>query len=320
MLANRLLQLGITDPDFNRYRGVQRRSWAINKMLFLSAADVVNRLGTEKIPVLALKGIALALRYYENMSLRPMDDFDLLVHPADTLRALDLLEQIGWRSAPGQLRPRNRTDLAVRAACALGQPRNPVAQLDLHWQLLWGRYSAEADAALWEQAVRFEFNGAHCFVPCAADLLVHVCAHGTKWNDTQHLRWVIDAALLIRSDQVDWEHVCRQAERLGLSLPLAETLDYLSCTMDVVVPRSVIQSLYRHEVTPIDRILYESEMRPPWERGLLTTLKIHLHIARRELARVEGPSGYWHYFMALRQGRGLRQMALWLGRRLAGKA
>lgn len=320
MLARRLTLLGEKDPDFDRYRGIQRRSWALNKMLFRSAAHAVGHLGREQIPVLALKGLVLALRYYEDMSLRPMDDFDLLVHARDCLRALDKLEEIGWRIAPGQMRPRTRTDLAVRAACAMGQPGNPVAQLDLHWRLLWGRYSKEADAALWERADSLEFDGARCLMPCATDLLVHVCAHGTKWNDTQHLRWVIDAALLVRSGEIDWHLVCKQAARSGLTLPLAETLHYLNRKMDVAVPGQVIQELYRSEVAPIDRLLYESEMRPPMQRSFLTTLKIHQYIAWQELVHEEGPRGYWHYFRALRQGRSLKQIASWLGRQFGGDA
>src|SRR4029077_1263519 len=122
---------------------------------------------------------------------------------------------------------------AIRSACALENPTNRPAQVDLHWRLLWARFSEDAERMLWQRAIPFEIDGAGCVAPCPADLLVHVCAHGARWSDPPSVRWVIDAALVVRAGNVDWMHVCNQTERLGLALPLLETLNYLRTVMGV---------------------------------------------------------------------------------------
>jgi hypothetical protein len=320
LLTEKLRRLGVEDPAFDKYRGVQRRTWARNQVLFRAAGMALRRLKEAQVPTMALKGVVLASTYYETMSLRPMGDFDLLVRPADGPKAIDILEGLGWRVPSGRWRPREPADFAIRPACALGDPANPELEVDLHWRLLWARFSHEAETALWERAVSFEVGGAKCLAPSAADMLVHVCAHGARWNDLPPLRWVVDAAFLVRTDAVDWTHLCVQTERLGLALPLADTLDYLRFVMRVPVPDTVIRKLAQSRPKSIERLLYLSGMQPPSQLSLLAALRIHRHIARHELACLQGLSGYWRYFVALRRGRSLRELARWVRQRLARDA
>jgi hypothetical protein len=226
-------------------------------------------------------------------------------------------EGLGWRVAPGQFRPGASDEFAIRPSSALEHAKNHGVQVNLHWRLMWARFSEEAETALWERALRFEIGGAECMAPCAADMLVHVCAHGARWNEVPPVRWVIDAAFLVRSGTVDWMYLCAQTERLGLALPLIETLNYLRTVMRVPVPDPVIQKLTRTHVKSIERLIYKSGLQPPDQLDLLSALRIHRHIARHELARSQGPSGYWHYFMALRRGRSLLEWVSWARRRLA---
>ena len=134
---------------------------------------------------------------------------------------------------------------------------NPEVQVDLHWRLFWARFSREAETALWERAVEFDVGGEKCLAPSTADMLLHVCAHGARWNPMPPLRWVADAAFLIRTGTVDWTHLCVQTERLGLALPLADTLNYLRSIMRVAVPEEVIRNLVRSPPTAMERLLYE---------------------------------------------------------------
>ena len=320
LLADKLQRWGVKDSAFNKFRGLQRRTWVQNHFLFLTTGLAVRRLAAAQIPAMALTGVVLASTFYETMSLRPTDKVDLLVRPADGLKALDLLEGLGRQVAPGQFRPRATNDLAVQTSNALEDPANPAIQVDLHWRLFRARFSEEAETALWERAVRFEIDGAECLAPCAADMLAHVCVHGAMWSDVPSVQWVVDAAFLVRSGAVDWIHFCAQTERLGLALPLIETLNYLRTVMCVPVPDIVIQQLTRTHVKSIERLIYESGLRPPNQLNLITALRIHRHIAWNELARFQGLGGYWRYFVAMRRGRSLPEMATWVRRRLARSA
>jgi Uncharacterised nucleotidyltransferase len=316
-LAVKMQSLGVQDPDLKNYLGLRRRTWIHNKLLFRTASTAVKQLKASRIPTLALKGIALASMYYESMSSRPMDDFDLLVRPTDALEAFDVLERHGWRVAADQLRPRVSIDLAVRTASTLENSPNPELQFDLHWQLFWARFSEEANRALWERAVALEIEGEQCLAPSAADMLLHVCAHGAMWNEIPPVRWVLDAALVVRSGVVDWTHLCAQSQRLGLVIPLVETLNYLCSIMRVPVPESVIQELKTNEVKSIDKLIYESRLKPPSQWSLLTVARLHNHIAWHEFVRSGQARNYLDYFGALRRGRGLNEVVSWVSQRAA---
>jgi Uncharacterised nucleotidyltransferase len=316
ILADRLRRLGVRHPVIEDYRALQRRAWAHNQLIFIAAGVLLKRLRTAEIRVMALKGIVLASTLYEAMSLRPMADFDILVEPSDALTTLTLLECLDWRMVPGQFRPQNPLALAIRPACSFKASHNSDVELDLHWRLLWARYSEAAEKALWARAVRLEVGGSECLAPCPADMLVHVCAHAARWNEAPLVRWVVDAALLVQSGAIDWTHLLLQTERLGLSLPLYNTLRYLRETMNVAIPVFVIDSLSRFRVNSIERLLYQAEFYPPHHLSIISALRIHRHIAFHEVVTSYGLTGYWRYFCALRRGRSLRELALWMGQRL----
>jgi hypothetical protein len=151
-------------------------------------------------------------------------------------------------------------------------------------------------------------------------MLVHVCAHGAMWSDIPPVRWVTDAAFVVRNGAVDWIHLCAQTERLGLTLPLVETLNYLSTVMRIPVPDMVVQRLTQNHVKSIDRLIYESRLQPPTQWNLLTAIRLHNHVAWHEMARFQGPIGYWRYFVALLRGRSLLELVSWLRRRLVRSA
>ena len=317
LLAENLKRLGIDDPAFGTYRGVQRRTWARNQLLFRRAAQVVEHFRDVNIPVLALKGFVLASTCYPKMSLRPMGDFDFLVRSADRVIALKELEELGWWVQGRNIRPRKLGDFAIRHSCAYEDPTNSDVSLDLHWRLIWAHHSAEAEAALWQHAVVSKIGNVTCLAPCAADMLIHICAHGARWNPLPPLRWIVDAVFLLRSQRMDWEYFCAQSARLRLNLQLSDTLEYLRTVMRALIPEEVLKKLRQGEVRSIERLIYETEMHPPERRSLRTALRIHWHIARTQIATSD-IRGYLQYFSALRAGRGLRDMVAWTRQRFTG--
>jgi hypothetical protein len=309
LLVHRLHELGVQDAALSAYRGVQRRSWARNQMLFRGAGEVLRRLRGAGIEAMALKGVVLASACYETMSLRPMGDLDLLVQRGDVLGALNALESLGWTlQAPGP-RPRTAADFALRHACAYEDPANPEVSVDLHWRLLWEKHSPEAEAAMWERAVAFEVGGEPCLRPSPADVLLHVCAHGAKWNGIAPLRWVADATLLLRREPIDWTHLVAQAARLRVELALAQTLAYLRDVIGAPVDPDALAALVAAGARPIDRLFHDAQQRPPAARSRLTAARMHLHIARSHQPPSGDLRGYWGYLRAWRAGRGDR--ALW---------
>jgi hypothetical protein len=316
MLAARLQNLGVDDPDFGRYRGVQRRTWARNRLLFRGAGRILTAMNATDIPVMALKGLVLAGTYYPVESTRWMGDVDLLVRRADALRAVDLLDRIGWHASLN--RPTRIAHLAIHHARPFRDPTTAEVEADLHWTIMYGRYSDEAEAATWDRADPIEIEGAKAVAPCAADLLVHVCVHGLRWNDLPPVRWVVDAAMLIRSGKVDWGHVRDQALRWGVGLPLGHAFAYLHEQLRLDIPAEVRGAMQSAPVTSEQRFLFEVEQRPAVENRLIDVIRLHASVARNERKLHGDKLGYFGYFNALREWHSLPRMLRWQWSRIAG--
>lgn len=311
MLATRLTALGVTDPRFATYRGVQRRSWATNQILLRKASEVAAMFASEAIVTVALKGLALAGPYYHDASLRPMSDVDLLVQRDRAVDAVALLEAAGWTATHN--RPRVAADLAVHHAAAFVHPATRELALDLHWRLLPARFSDAGDAAMWRSTVPLAADPA-LRAPEAADLLVHACAHGARFNGVPPIRWVVDAAMIIRSATVDWSHVEVQAIRFGVALPVAVALRYLADRFQLAVPAATIDRLTVHRSSRIERLLFDLDQQPFRQRRFVAQTAMHVHVAHATLGAM--PSGYWRYARAMSGNGSTAQTLRWLTGRI----
>lgn len=317
LLAGQLRRLKVRDAWFDKYRGVQRRTWARNHLLFRATAHIAGLLRTEHIEVMVLKGMTLASEYYDDMSLRPMNDVDLLIRLDDAQRAIGLLERGGEWLRADAMRLSAPEEFAVHPSCAFTFKGNPEIGIDLHWRLFRAWSSREAETVLWEHATSFESAGTRFLMPNASDMLLHICAHGMQWNDMPALRWVVDAVMVMRRGGVDWTYLSEQAERRGLTHGLVQTLQYLRSVFRAPIPEAALERIGGLRSLPIERLIGLSLLRPSSRQSLFTALRIHCYIAKRELVRFQGIGGYWRYFRALRRGRNLREITSWICRRLA---
>ena len=89
--------------------------------------------------------------------------------------------------------------------------------VEIHWRLINDPYCFNLDEqVLWRE--RCSANLAGEPIPCfpLAELLIYLCAHGTK-HCWQRLSWVCDIAELIRLElAIDWDALsCRQRRAIG---------------------------------------------------------------------------------------------------------
>ena len=183
-----------------------------------------------RIDVLTLKGPVLAEALYGSIALRTFSDLDLLVRPADVLRAKSLLESHGyaatttphWRSDRAYLRSR---DSQISFAGADG------ASVDIHWRLLPDYFPKAVDEnRVWSSRRAVTIGGAAAWTLSPEHLLMFLCAHGTKhlW---ERLGWIADVARLLQVEKnIDWSYVFAEADRtytsrlLSLGLLLSSDL------------------------------------------------------------------------------------------------
>jgi hypothetical protein len=320
LLARNLSRLNVEHPVMNKLKGTHRHCWFSNQTLFFEMASVVRTFQEAGIPVMILKGAALTLLYYRDCGARRMEDFDILIPYERAAEGLAIMRRYGWR--PEKPIPDPTPKDYFRAVPSLGFTDSSNRMLDMHWHLLMECCQPDADLDFWSAAVTTEFQGLKVFALCPTDQLLHVCAHGLRWNYMPPLRWVADAMTVLEdSPQIDWDRLVEHARKRQLILPLRNALEYLRLLLDAPIPDSVTRHLGELPISHGEQIEYDAQIQPyellgPWML-LRSTYVYYLRSANHGsgFARLLGFPRFLHHMYGLPMWRllvtGVYRAALW---------
>jgi hypothetical protein len=280
-LHRNLLALGVQDELMPLLKGVHRYVWAQNQLLFAATTPALAALGASDIPTLLLKGAAHVAGDRVDAGMRPMNDLDVLVPTESAPAAIDVLAGAGFVPVADR-EPWYVARFAPRCIPSHGFRDGNDRQLDLHWHALHTSCQPGADEDFWAAARPVSLRGVATRAMCASDELLHAILHGLRWNDLPTYRWVLDAALIVRSGGVEFDRVVAQARRRRVALPLRTGLRVLERVAGLEVPRSALRALARP--APLQRIELAAEMTRPRDRGALGWAVLYQQqAARREL-------------------------------------
>jgi hypothetical protein len=254
MLYRNLQVHGVEDNLMNKFKGGYRFTLYKNHMLLHNMANVLARFYDAGLHVMVLKGVALTLLYYRDYGLRPMEDFDILIHEKDVAKAINILRELGWK--PWQRLPKVLTEeyLSSTKGCKFNNHRGEG--LDLHWHVLLESCYKNADKDFWNGAVKTSIHDYTVYALNPADQLLHACVHGSMRSTTPTIRWVADAALIMKSSQaeIDWDRLMVQASKRRLVLPLENTMRYLQDFLSLSIPPEVLKQLRASPVSKTERM------------------------------------------------------------------
>lgn len=270
---------------------------ATRNTLFLHAlGDVLDMLRAQDIPVIVLKGAALAETLYGNPALRPMVDIDILLRQEDVLRGLAVLEAGGYRLARPELDP--AAALAFENEIGL-EGRGPLSTpLEIHWSLLDApHYQARLPMDwFWATARSAILAGRSAQVLSPEALLLHLCAHLALHHGGSGLLWQHDIAeLLAQPSEVtaplDWSDIVARAIAWDLVLPVRDALTTVATDWRVSVPEDALAALRLTPVSPAESTVHrrlQTGHRPPARRllddlGEMPSWSSRLHFAFRNV-------------------------------------
>jgi len=197
--------------------------------------QVLARAGTE---FFLHKGAAIAPLLYERAEDRPMVDVDIVVRPRDWERVCEALMQAGYRFPEGsgaRFWRENYYNVPIRS------PKDPPADLDLHWSLAQeGRYTVDTDE-LFGRLVDCPPPGSGLRRLGNEDLLLSLFLHLAYHYFEARLLWLYDMKLLIAKLPLDWEALFDRARSRGLRTVLALNLVYLEKVFPGSVPRPALE-------------------------------------------------------------------------------
>jgi len=232
LLHRRLVEEGGT-PIPPQFREALERAFRENavKNLYLTAEllRLLAIFADHGVPVLPYKGPTLAQALYGDVAMRQFSDLDLLVRADDVPRAPEVLRAAGYHPDP-PLPARQKAYVAYASELMFRSPARRVL-VELQWQIAPRYFSVPFDtASFWEKPLSVPLQGRMVPTLSAENLLLVLCAHGSK-HQWQSLGWVCDVAELLQfSAGMDWTLVLDTARRLGaerlllLGLHLAQSL------------------------------------------------------------------------------------------------
>jgi len=235
-----------------------------NLVRFHEMDRILAALASGGLSTIVLKGTALAEAVYRNPALRPMGDLDLLLHPADVRRAIDLLSVLGYQ--PTGAEPHAGHQLAFENEIILTRPDPAGCPVELHWSLFdslyyqrvlpiaWFWHTAQPLSATQALASNPSPGGSSNLptVPgersglllCPEAQLLHLCGHlalhhgaGERWREL----WLHDIAEVMTCyrHEIDWNVLLDQAQACELVLPVQQVLARVVEDWQVPLPDGV---------------------------------------------------------------------------------
>ncbi len=240
------------------YYGVART----NLLRFHRLEEALQRLADAGIAVILLKGAALAEAVYGNLALRPMCDFDLLVHEEDVEGALRVLAALGYERPYGEFRPgfirafRNQIMMS-KAGDAETRP------IEIHWRLLAPLHYQRAIPSdwLWQTAGPARLGAAPVRILGPEAQVLHLSGHllqhgGCEKANARQLYDLAEVIVLYR-ERIDWDELLARAQAYDLVLPLQEALSRAHELWSLPIPPEVWARLQRLEPSRGEQRAYD---------------------------------------------------------------
>lgn len=210
---------------------------------------ILKTLNSEGIPTIPLKGIVMANSVYENIGLREMNDFDLLVPPEKLARAAEVLIGMGYKPVQSF-----HLDSLVQTSLHLpGFIRKGHVKIEIHWNITSPNRGYSIDPhELWEKAVPVQILDYETLMLSPEDLLLHLCLHTSYLHQFNFgLRPSCDIAEVIDhfGGTLDWQVVTERATQRNWARGVYLALVIASEFAGADVPRDVLERLRPADVT-----------------------------------------------------------------------
>jgi len=226
---------------FEQLRITYLRTLLRNEEIYRNLGTVLVACEHEQIPVVLLKGCALALTVYESLAHRPMCDIDIMVPRATAARAGDVLTGLGYAA-----RRRFAMDFNSEFWCEQCFMNTKGGySVDLHTHVFTPacfRMRAPVEW-FWHRTGEIACNGNRVLILSPEAQLLHLTAHFFlhESDENVYLRWSYDIARLLAryGPGMAWDEVGEAARTFGLAQSLRVMLAHVAEVWGVDVPAGV---------------------------------------------------------------------------------
>jgi hypothetical protein len=234
---------------------------ARNACLAQELGRVIQVLGEAGIPVIPLKGVALAESLYGDTAMRVCGDLDILVPRHLVARSFQVLLRSGY-DAPLPEETLLRIPLGNAIEYELEGGKCAIhSRLEVHWGLFCGsRNDERAAAEIWLESRPATFFGAAARRLTPAWEFLYLAAHAARhlWQEPKPwggVKWLADLNDALYSRPLDWEQLRGASRRHGWELALKRSLRACHSLFGADVPQEFLEPAPHHRFPQIGRAL-----------------------------------------------------------------
>jgi hypothetical protein len=227
---------GVPEPVQTELKGLYLANALRNHLLAEELARVLSILGSAGIPVIPLKGVALARSLYGDDAARACADIDILIPPPNIAQAMDLILASGYFSEYSDPFFSKLVLRHGRHHDVVREGRGISFQLEVHWILI--QHLSRNDAAvkdLWAEARPHSFSGAPGFSLSPEWEFLYLCIHAAD-HEWQSLKWLVDIHHMASCSSLDWQKTMKKAEQFEIDLVVRQTLAASSLLFETRLP------------------------------------------------------------------------------------
>jgi hypothetical protein len=198
----------------------------------------------EGIRVILLKGGDLLHRVYPSYDLRHLEDIDLLIQYRDLERAINSLQEIGFK-VPTKRELNYYKKASYNIEC-WSKGQFPCL-FEIHWDLSQKyRYTVDMEQ-VWDSCSQESIPeiGIVGFLK-PEDLFIHLSAHLFHHSFHAQLKWHIDLKEILENLSIDMDEVLRKSQEWGCQYSLYYALIYLK----KIFPKEMQNSVFQRFVLP----------------------------------------------------------------------
>jgi len=219
------------------FRRAYLRSANQNEENFRELAALLDALDGARIPVILLKGAALAVALYDRIAQRPMCDLDLLI-PKDALP--DFEKILIGRGFVGRGNLGKGFEQEFMSELCYVRPGASRLTVEPHWHLFNSTYYAAKIpiAWFWEHTAPVEIPGRRAQMLSPLATLLHLAGHYSVHHQSKGLLPLYDIARVLTRwpDRIDGDELTETARSLGLLSAVQAVLREVSAIWQVPLP------------------------------------------------------------------------------------
>lgn len=230
----------VKNLELERLKGIYKRNWYANQILFQKLKVILKNLGNSNIPTILLGDSAIAAGYYQSYSQRVIHQFSLLLHPDDGKLAVSLLQKHGWSVNDRTQFILEKNNLLVLLE---NESRN---KLQLISNIFWTASQEYTNKQIWINTTTCKINSINTLILDSTEIFLYLCLALFDWNKNKSIVFLIDAMIVLnQTEKFDWQKLIIQAQKYQLGLTLKSMLVLLQKIFQLSIPDWVLSKLDR---------------------------------------------------------------------------